>query len=376
MNFWILNICLIFVLCAFFAGILIPKILLISFRKKLFDIPDERKIHKSVGPRLGGIAFTPVILFSTVLLLGVSLLFNKIIFLLEFGNNACTLSFGFCAILTLYLIGMADDLIGIQYRAKFVFQILCAFMLIAGGLWINNLYGFLGIYALPKGLGYPFSVLVIVFITNAINLIDGIDGLASGLSSIALLSYGVTFFILHQYIYSMISFATVGVLVPFFYYNVFGNAERGRKIFMGDTGSLTIGIILSFLSIRLFLSEPGGTQLSEVSPIVLAFSPLIIPCFDVIRVFFHRIRNNKNPFIPDKNHIHHKLLAIGMSQHIAMITILIGALLFTVFNIFASIYLNINFLMLLDLSICIGVNMWLSKKIAKRKSKQFTSESC
>ena len=122
----------------------------------------------------------------------------------EIGNNVHPLTFVFCSIMVLYLAGMADDLIGIRYRAKFVIQILCGVMLIAGGIYIGNLHGILGIHAVPLWLGYPLTILIVVFIINAINLIDGIDGLASGLCCIACLFYGLTFFMLHQYIYAML----------------------------------------------------------------------------------------------------------------------------------------------------------------------------
>lgn len=147
----------------------------------------------------------------------------------EIENDVRPLAFAFCSIMVLYLVGMADDLIGIRYRAKFVIQILCGMMLIAGGIYIDNLYGILGIHSVPLWLGYPLTILFVVFIINAINLIDGIDGLASGLCSIACLLYGLTFLMFHQYIYAMLAFATLGVLVPFFYYNVFGNAEHGKR---------------------------------------------------------------------------------------------------------------------------------------------------
>ena len=117
------------------------------------------------------------------------------------------------------------------------------------------------------------------------------------------------FFMLHQYVYAMLAFATLGVLVPFFYYNVFGNAKHGRKIFMGDTGSLTIGMMLCFLSLKLTMCGLDDNT-GNVHPMVLAFSPLLVPCCDVVRVYLHRVRNGKNPFLPDKNHIHHKLLAL------------------------------------------------------------------
>lgn len=185
MYFWIVNCSLAFLLCVLCAGIVIPQILLIAFRKKLFDFPDERKVHHYAVPRLGGIAFKPVVFFTIALLLGINMVLGHSEILSEIGNDVCSLAFAFCSIMVLYLVGMADDLIGIRYRAKFVIQILCGVMLIAGGVYINNLYGVLGIHAVPLWLGYPLTILIVVFIINAINLIDGIDGLASGLCSIA-----------------------------------------------------------------------------------------------------------------------------------------------------------------------------------------------
>lgn len=368
MQFWIINLSLAFLLCVFFAGIVIPKILLIAFRRQLFDEPNERKIHQCVVPRLGGIAFKPVVFFSIALLLGINLTMGHWEILTEIGNEVLPLAFGFCTIMVLYLVGMADDLIGVRYRAKFFIQILCGLMLIAGGIAFNDLHGILWIHEIPTWIGYPFTVLVIVFIINAINLIDGIDGLASGLCSIALLFYGTTFFMLQHYIYAMLAFSTLGVLVPFFYYNVFGNAERGRKIFMGDTGSLTIGMMLCFLSLKMVLCAPDEGQ-DIPNPMVLAFSPLLIPCFDVVRVYLHRVRNGKNPFLPDKNHIHHKLLAIGMRQRTAMITILSVSLLFTLCNILLSKYLEVTILLIADIVTWTAANIWLTDKINKRNKK-------
>lgn len=366
-DLWIINVSLVFVLCVFLAGIVIPQILLIAFRRKLFDVPDERKIHQGAVPRLGGIAFKPVIFFSVFLLLGIDMMVGHTEVLSEIGKDAQPLFFGFCSIIVLYLVGIADDLIGVKYRAKFFVQVLCGVMLIAGGVYLNDLTGILGIHELPAWIGYLLTVLATVFIINAINLIDGIDGLASGLCSIACLFYGVIFFLFEKYIYSMLAFATLGVLMPFFYYNVFGKVEHHKKIFMGDTGSLTIGMMLCFLSIRLVQcgADEGGKILN---PMILAFSPLIIPCFDVVRVYLHRVRNGKNPFLPDKNHIHHKLIAIGMKQRTVMILIIAVSLLFTLGNILLSKYIEINLLLVIDIAIWTLVNIGLSRRIKKLQS--------
>lgn len=362
---WLINCLAVFFLCIVCSGIVIPQILLIAFRKKLFDIPDERKIHRSLVPRLGGIAFIPVIFFALFFVTGINLVIGNSQFSLRSLDEMCPLMFGFCSMVILYLVGIADDLIGVRYVAKFAAQLLCAVFLITGGIWLNDFHGALGIYFIPKYIGYPFTVLLIVFIINAINLIDGIDGLASGLSSIATLIYGVTFFILQDYLYAILSFTTLGVLIPFFYFNVFGDPAKRRKIFMGDTGSLTIGVILAFLSIRMAMF-PMDVCLST-NPIILAFIPLIVPCLDVVRVYLHRVRNGKNPFLPDKTHIHHKLLAIGMHQRMAMVTIISGTFFLVIANIFLSSYLNINILLLIDVALWVIVNIWLSKKALKRQ---------
>ena len=383
--FWVVNSLFVFALSVFCAGVLIPQILLISFRKRLFDVPDERKIHQGVVPRLGGIAFKPVVFFSVALALGLSMLLGYGQLLGNIGSESRPLAFGFCTIMMLYLVGMADDLIGIRYRAKFAIQIICGLLVIAGGLWINNLHGLLFIHALPEWIGYPITLFAVVFIINAINLIDGIDGLASGLSSVALLIFLVmlgamigvmllykmkkekymplVFFIIGEYIYALLAFATLGVLVPFFYYNVFGDPAKKNKIFMGDTGSLTIGMMTCILSLKLLDGFPVNPSMQQPNAFFLAYSPLIIPCFDVVRVYLHRVRNGKNPFLPDKNHIHHKMLAVGMRQRTVMIAIVLVSVCFTLCNILLSRYINVTLLLILDIFIWTLGNLWLTRRI-------------
>ncbi len=361
MNGWIVNILSAFVLSALLAGVVIPKILLIAFRKNLFDEPDERKIHTSLVPRLGGIAFKPVIFFTIALLLGINLYLGELQVISVASEEVRPMAFAFCAIMLLYLVGIGDDLVGIRYKAKFIAQILCGVMLIAGDIYISDFHGFLGLHALHPAFAYPFTLLLIVFIINAINLIDGIDGLASGLCSVALIFYGLTSYFIDEPMYALLSFTALGVLVPFFYYNVFGDPQKQKKIFMGDTGSLTIGMLLCILSIKLTMCAPAADS-GIPNPLVLAYSPLIIPCFDVIRVYFGRVRRGKNPFLPDKTHIHHKLLAIGMHQRVAMVSILGASVVLALCNILLSPYLDITLLLLLDGVIWVGVNMWLTQK--------------
>lgn len=352
-----LFIILAFTISAFIARLIIPRILMISLRKKLFDMPDERKIHKRAIPRLGGVSFFPTILLSCCAVLalrsltGYGISFSPAVYILP------EYLFFICGMTLLYLTGIADDLIGVRYRQKFLIQILCACLFPISGLWINDLYGLFGIYAIPDWVGIPFTVLTIVFITNAINLIDGIDGLASGMSSVALLVLGVLFVEKKLWIYGMLAFSTVGVLVPFFYYNVFGSAARARKIFMGDTGSLTLGYILSFLTVK-YSQNSSEITYYTAGAFLIAFSTLIIPSFDVVRVVLVRLRNGKNPFEPDKNHIHHKLLAIGLTPRKAMISLLCMSCAFSAINILLISYINNTIMLLADIVIWIGLNLW------------------
>ena len=362
-TFWMANAIAVFSVCVLCTGLLIPQILHISFRKRLFDQPDERKIHQGAVPRLGGIAFKPVVFFSIALMFGLCQFFGYGNMFDGISAESRPLAFSFCCVMLLYLVGMADDLIGIRYKAKFAVQIMCGVMMIAGGMWISNLHGLFGIHEVAAWFGYPLTILVIVFIINSINLIDGIDGLASGLCGVATLFYGMVFFRLQEYIYAVLSFATLGVLVPFFYYNVFGDANKQKKIFMGDTGSLTTGMVLCVLSLKILQYPPTSVPDRFPDLLIFAYSPLFIPCLDVVRVYLHRVRNGKNPFLPDKNHIHHKLLAVGMRQRAAMVTIISFSLLFTLCNLWLSMYMGITLLLAADVLIWTMTNIWLTHKI-------------
>ena len=219
------------------------------------------------------------------------------------------------------------------------------------------MYGLFGIHELSAYVGIPFTVLTVVFITNAINLIDGIDGLASGLSSVALLVFTFLFISKGLWSYAMLSAGTFGVLVPFFYYNVFGSVERARKIFMGDTGSLTLGYTLSFLAIKYSQHNTDIMPYTE-DAFLIAFSTMIIPAFDVVRVVLVRIREGHSPFEPDKNHIHHKLLAIGLSPRRAMLSLLSMSCAFSAANILLVPYINNTVLLIADIVIWVGLNLW------------------
>lgn len=340
--------------------------MVVAFRKRLFDIPDARKVHTGMVPRLGGLSFVPTILFSLAFATAIRYKYDSDIsrdmerlILPEFYLFICGLTL-------IYLSGIKDDLVGLRYRTKFFIQIIAASFLPLSGLWINDLYGLFGIHTLTPWVGIPFTLFIVVFITNAINLIDGIDGLASGLSSVALLVFGFLFLYNHLWTYAMLSLATFGVLLPFFYYNVFGEAKRCKKIFMGDTGSLTLGYILAYLSIRYASYNPSLSLYAE-GALIISFSTLLVPVFDVVRVMLVRARNRHHLFQADKNHIHHKFLSMGFSPRLSLFLILLMACFFSCANIALIPYINNNMVLLGDILVWIGLNIWFDK-IRKNKA--------
>lgn len=360
----ILNVVLGVLISILFTAFFIPQVLIVSFRKKLFDYADERKVHTGIVPRLGGVAFVPAIIVSVAFVIGINALL-----LPESGYTFfrdTQLAFGICALLLLYFEGIMDDLVGLRYRNKFVFQIVAAVLVVASGVWLNDFYGLFGIHSVSPYFGMPFSVLIIVFLINAINLIDGIDGLASGLSIVASFFFGLMFVHVQLWGCALLAFATFGTLCPFFYYNVFGNADRCRKIFMGDTGSQCIGMILSFLAVSLAMREPLMVHNVE-GAIIVAFSMLIVPAFDVVRVVIHRVRLHRNPFEADRCHIHHKLLDLGLSHKAAMISILLVAAFFVGLNWILLSYCDTNIILVIDILLWTLSQIWLSHAIKVRK---------
>lgn len=371
-SFWLYTDIAVFLVALSLTGIIIPQILLIAFRKKLFDEVDERKIHKGVVPRLGGIGFLPAIIFSICLVLALDMSTG-------FGNTSGVLAnyglqmaYLLCAEMLMFLVGIADDLIGVRYKAKFICQIISAVFICASGAYIHSLEGVLWIETIPDWLGWCMAGFVVVYIANAINLIDGIDGLASGLSGMALIFYAVVLTVSHEWFLALLAWAQLGTLVPFFYFNVFGNPKKQKKIFMGDTGALTVGVLLSFLALSVTnIQVPEVTK--HYNPLVLAFSPLIIPAFDVVRVYFHRLRRHRNPFLPDKCHIHHKLLALGLNQRVSLCIILLCAVLFMIVNVVLSPYISATLLLIADIALWIGANSIITKAIRNKEAKTHTS---
>ncbi len=354
---------LLFVVAIIFSSHALKLILKVAHKKKLYDAIDERKCHQTPIPRLGGATYLPV---ATLVL---SLLFLCIYWLGETKylpplpdpeNTLGMLSIG-VATFCLYIVGLIDDLIGVRYLVKIVVQLMASILLVKTGLYVYDLYGFLWVHSIPIGLAYGLSILIFMLIINAINLVDGIDGLASGIGIVSFLYYALTSTLIHNTYAVILCVIGVGILIPFFYFNYFKSADSNKKIFMGDTGSLTLGIVLATLSV---LTLNRLVPSSEYSfGVLAAFSPVILPSLDVIRVFFYRIATGRSPFSPDKNHIHHLLLACGLTHRKATIILLAIQTLFIAIAFFFSKSWLVTFIVIILIYIAIVV-------ITQQKSKQ------
>ena len=357
-----------FLLAIYLGKVIIPYIMLITYKKRLFDPVDARKLHQSIIPRLGGVAFVPI---QCVLLAITVIIVYKVNFVnLNIHTNEVFPMFIMliCGMVMLYIIGIADDLIGVSYKWKFVAQIMVACLFPLGGLWINDLYGILFWVKLPAWVGMPLTVFAVVLIINAINLIDGLDGLCSGLVAVGCLVLGGLFAYYEAWIHALLAFITTGILISFFYYNVFGQSKRRRRIFMGDTGSMTLGYTMAFLAISFAMHNDHIKPFSE-GAIVVAFSTLIVPVFDVVRVIIVRWFNKQPLFKADRSHIHHKLLRSGISHKSAMLSIVGLSLFFCLFNVIMVQYISNNVVVFLDLLLWISFTLIFNFVVKQKKVK-------
>lgn len=341
----------------------IPTVLKFCKKKKLYDIPTLRKVHSAPIPRLGGIAFIPSMMISAVAVLLIIATNN-----IQDKISLSMWSVGFILSLSIiYSVGIIDDLIGLNAKVKFVAQILAASIMPICGLQINDLYGLFGIYEIPSVVGIPLTILVFVFIDNALNLIDGIDGLATSLFIIALLGFFYCFIPYDLIAYEVMIAGLLGVLVVYLYFNMYGKVEKGTKIFMGDSGSLTLGFFLAFLFVKAIAVNPNIMPMSP-KRVLIAYSLLIIPTFDVVRVVLHRIRNRKPIFDADKSHIHHKFLAMGYNQHYTLFIIILLALAFIGTNvILGNMSVGLTGILLIDIALYTMLHIGINQKIKLKK---------
>jgi len=275
----------------------IPSIINVARVKNLCDEPGERTSHTSNVPTLGGLGIFAGFIFSVTFWTP----------FVVFGELQYILS----AIVIIFLIGAKDDIVPMSAWKKLLAQIIAGLILVfKANIKLTSLHGLFGITAIPDLVAIPLSIFTIIVIINSINLIDGIDGLSGSVGIVGSTTLGYWFFQTNQLQLAVIAFALSGALVAFLKYNF-----SPAKIFMGDTGSLIVGLVMAILAITFVEMNKGLDHPYALKSVpAVAIGILIIPLFDLLRVFSIRIANKQSPFTPDRNHIHHLLLDLNLTH--------------------------------------------------------------
>ena len=270
------------------SSILIFQIQKFFLKKKIIDNINSRSSHSSIATRTGGFS-----LFSILFLISVYF------YLTGYEIYEFSLLIPLSILMT---VGLYDDINGVDFKLKFIFQIIAAKIIIDNGLIIDNLHGFAGIYELSRIAAQILTIFIIVAIINSINFIDGIDGLA--ITIVILFVIGFEFFAISPTSYINLSTILVTSLAPLYYFNY----RKKNKIFLGDSGSLFLGGVVSIYVVYVLSNNYIIKSEFDLHKILFVISILFYPIIDIIRIFFLRLLKGKSPFQADKNHIHHLLL--------------------------------------------------------------------
>lgn len=289
--------------------LIVPVIIKYSLQKNLVDIPGRRKIHKKVTPSMGGIAIFVGFAISSLVWIDL--------------QGWAHIKFILVALFVIFFIGVRDDLVPLRASAKLMGQIMAASLVIfLFDLRIKSFYGLFGIDELSEFASVALTFFTIIVITNSFNLIDGLDGLAGTIAIIALLAFGIWFFLAEDYIFSILSFAMLGSIFAFLIFN-----WEPSEVFMGDTGALVIGMTLAILAIHFIDANNKLYTTSEykfTASIGTAACFIIIPLVDTLRIVILRLSKRQSPFKPDKSHIHHAIMRLGMTH--GQTTLILGTI--------------------------------------------------
>ena len=281
-------------LCSFLtSAYLVPTVKEIGQSKQLMDTPNNRSSHTKSTASLGGVVFFITFLFSFC----ISNQFDN------FNISTSILP----GVTILFFMGLKDDLVGLSPKVKFIGQITaCLIVLNHTAFNIDDFHGFFGIVDMPSWFIMPLALLIMIAVINAYNLIDGIDGLAASLSTLGLTCFAICFFWIGNYFLALTAVTMIGALLGFLLYNL----SESKRIFMGDTGSLVIGFLIAVMSTRLLALDPEYNTLPfdhKYIPILTVII-VLIPIYDVVRVFTIRILQKRNPFSADRLHVHHIMI--------------------------------------------------------------------
>lgn len=354
-----ISIFLVFLVSFIVTYVSIPQIIYIVRKKGLLDSPDFRSSHKEQTPTMGGVAFYLSLIVSFF-----------IIHLFYPQKEGISIVAGLSI---LFFIGVKDDLVNVSPRVKILAQLLALTFLFTNPVFhITSFEGFMGIGEIPFLISVVLSVFMVLSIINSYNLIDGINGSASMVGVVIFSLFGYLFLKINLLYYAMLSFAVVGFLLSFLRYNL----STDKSIFMGDTGSLVVGFIVSILTLRMLSATSEELSLMGITPIskfIIVLSILFIPFLDTVRVVCIRILKRKKPFSPDRNHVHHVIIDYMKLTH-AKASLLLA---FVNLGAFVLVYWTSKYLSVIGLTALfvllsfsvVGLLFYFNRSFSVRKNK-------
>jgi UDP-N-acetylmuramyl pentapeptide phosphotransferase/UDP-N-acetylglucosamine-1-phosphate transferase len=340
-----------------------PALIKVAILKNLIDLPsEERKIHKRAIPTIGGIIIYAATLFSFSLWYNIETLHEyELIY-----NSVKEFQILIATSLVLFFVGVKDDIIGTAPVKKLFAHVIVGLILILmGEIRITGLHGVFGVEEIPYWGSVFLSLFTYIVVVNAMNLIDGVDGLAAGVGFIATTVFGTWFIFVDDYTLASLSFSLAGALLGFLIFNF-----SPARIFMGDSGSLIIGMFIYVLATKL-IEYPPERQDSfwiQVSNPVFAIAALIYPLTDTLRIFILRAVKGQSPFSADRNHIHHRLVDAGYTHTKTVIYIYIFSFVAVGLSLL-SFYLKANITLAIVVAFSVCFILWVNLA-AKLKSKK------
>ncbi|MBS1652536.1 MAG: undecaprenyl/decaprenyl-phosphate alpha-N-acetylglucosaminyl 1-phosphate transferase [Bacteroidetes bacterium] len=344
-----------------------PALIKVAILKRLFDSPtEERKVHTRSIPTIGGIIIFAGTLFSFSLWYNVGESSNYLKMLQSLKEFKLIIA---CSLI-LFFVGVKDDIIGTAPVKKLFAHVLVALILVLmGDIRVTGLHGIFGVDEIPQWASVFLSIFTYVVVVNAFNLIDGVDGLAAGIGCLASIIFGIWFIFANEYPYAALAFALAGALFGFLIFNF-----MPAKIFMGDSGSLIIGLLICVMAIKLIeypIADLKGNMIYLSKP-VYVIAALVYPLLDTLRVFIIRALKGQSPFTADKNHLHHLILACGYNHAKTVIIIYVFTVLTAALSL-TSIYIydaTLSLVLILGVALLFLIVVLRQKKIKKNKAKQ------
>lgn len=299
----------------FLSALLMSTLLNMLFQREfikrgILDKINSRSSHQSLATRSGGSS-----LFLSLLLISIFFYINN--------NEIYDFSL-LIPIAIMVVVGLYDDIHKLDFKLKFIFQIIVAKIIIDNGLIIDNLHGIFGVFELSRILGQVFTIFIIVAIINSINFIDGIDGLAISVIALFLLSFELFSSNLSDMFF--LTLIILGSVIPLYFFNF----RKKNKVFLGDSGSLFLGAVVSIYVLKILSQDYSIKPYYDINKVIFVISILSYPIFDIIRIFFLRLYKKKSPFLPDQQHIHHLILAKTKKHYLTTSLVIISSLIFTI----------------------------------------------